>query len=134
MSMTRLVAAFFLSVSVLATPTLAQHRRDQDAAREAYRAGQVKSLREIEQKVLPRMPGADYLGPEYDPASSVYRLKFMRAGQVIWIDVDARTLRHLARRRPSKAALREQRARRLQDLRAAVATRAASSPRARRGA
>jgi uncharacterized membrane protein YkoI len=91
MSITRLAAAIFLPLMLVAGPAFAQHRRDQDAAREAYRAGQVKSLREIERKVLPRMPGADYLGPEYDPASSVYRLKFMRAGQVIWIDVDARS-------------------------------------------
>lgn len=48
-------------------------------------------LRAIEARILPRMQGADYLGPELDFGSERYRLKFMRGGQVIWIDVDART-------------------------------------------
>jgi hypothetical protein len=32
-----------------------------------------------------------YLGPEYDPAAMVYRLKFIREGHVMFVDVDART-------------------------------------------
>jgi uncharacterized membrane protein YkoI len=91
MSSPRFLALFGLPLLLIAPPVSAQHRREQDAARDAYRAGQVKSLHEIEQRILPRMHGADYLGPEYDPASAVYRLKFMRAGAVMWIDVDART-------------------------------------------
>jgi hypothetical protein len=66
-------------------------RRDQDAAYADTRNGQVKPLREIEGRVLPQMAGASYLGPEYDSASARYRLKFMRAGSVIWVDVDGRT-------------------------------------------
>jgi hypothetical protein len=37
---------------------------------------------------VPRMRGADYLGPELDYERGRYRLKFMRNGQVIWVDVD----------------------------------------------
>jgi hypothetical protein len=37
------------------------------------------------------MAGASYLGSEYDPGSATYRLKYMRSGSVIWVDVDART-------------------------------------------
>ena len=37
------------------------------------------------------MQGAQYIGPEYDPAAFVYRLKFIQDGHVIFIDVDART-------------------------------------------
>ena len=37
------------------------------------------------------MPGAQYLGPEYDPAALAYRLKFLRDGRVIFVDVDARS-------------------------------------------
>ncbi|WP_239018180.1 hypothetical protein [Sphingomonas flavalba] len=61
---------------------------------EAYRArvhGQVRSLREIEGRIVPRMPGSTYIGPEFDSASGNYRLKFLRGGQVIWVDVDGRT-------------------------------------------
>lgn len=73
----------------LAAPASAQRRGDQYQAYQARQSGQVLSLREIEDRVLPRMPGATYLGPEYD--GGVYRLKFMRSGAVIWVDVDART-------------------------------------------
>ena len=50
-----------------------------------------EALREIEQHVLPTMSGAQYLGPEYDPAAMVYRLKFIREGRVTFVDVDARS-------------------------------------------
>ena len=35
---------------------------------------------------MPFMGGADYLGPEF--MGDTYRLKFMRDGRVIWVDVD----------------------------------------------
>jgi uncharacterized membrane protein YkoI len=61
------------------------------AARKELRAGAVRSLREIERRVLPTMPGSQYLGPEYDPNAMAYRLKFIRDGRVTFVDVDART-------------------------------------------
>ncbi len=64
---------------------------EQGQARRELRAGNVRSLREIEQRVLPGMAGAQYLGPEYDPAALAYRLKFIRDGRVIFVDVDARS-------------------------------------------
>ena len=83
----------FVSVALvalaLATPATAQRRGDQYRAYEAHQSGRVLSLREIEDRVLPRMRGSTYLGPEFD--GGVYRLKFMRSGSVIWVDVDART-------------------------------------------
>ena len=45
-----------------------------------------------EQRVLPTMPGMQYLGPEYDPAAMAYRLKFIREGRVVFVDVDARAV------------------------------------------
>ncbi len=63
----------------------------QGQVRKDMRAGNVRSLREIEQRVLPSMPGMEYLGPEYDPAAMVYRLKFIRQGRVVFVDVDARS-------------------------------------------
>lgn len=64
---------------------------EQGQVRKEMRAGNVRSLREIEQRVLPKMHGMQYLGPEYDPAAMAYRLKFIRDGRVIFVDVDART-------------------------------------------
>ena len=78
--------------ALLATPpSVAQSRRDQDEALAARRAGHILPLRQIEERIVPRMPGCDYLGPEFDAATAMYRLKFMRGGSVIWVDVDGRT-------------------------------------------
>lgn len=84
-----------LGVSSLAAMAPADARRprdrDQDAAYQARQEGRIMSLRSIEQRIVPRMNGAEYLGPELEPGSGRYRLKFMRSGRVIWVDVDART-------------------------------------------
>jgi uncharacterized membrane protein YkoI len=70
----------------------AQARRgEQVQARMDMAAGQVKPLREIERKVIPRMRGMQYLGPEYDSLAQVYRLKFIDKDRVIFVDVDARS-------------------------------------------
>lgn len=76
---------------VSAAPAMADPGGEQGQARKELRAGNVRSLREIEQRVLPVMAGAQYLGPEYDPAALAYRLKFIRDGRVIFVDVDARS-------------------------------------------
>ncbi|WP_231639353.1 hypothetical protein [Sphingomonas profundi] len=68
-----------------------QRRRDQDAIYSDTRRGEVRPLREIEARVVPKMGGASYIGPEYDSDTARYRLKFMRGGSVIWVDVDGRT-------------------------------------------
>jgi uncharacterized membrane protein YkoI len=65
--------------------------KEQDAAFKATQQGRIMPLRVIESRIVPQMPGADYLGPELDANSSRYRLKFLRNGRVIWVDVDART-------------------------------------------
>ena len=70
------------------------HRdREQEAALRALQEGRIMSLRSIEATILPKMRkrGFNYLGPELDASSERYRLKFMGGGQVVWIDVDART-------------------------------------------
>ncbi|MEO9600371.1 PepSY domain-containing protein [Parasphingorhabdus sp.] len=69
----------------------ADRRGEQNDARAQMMAGQVKSLRSIENHILPRMSGSQYLGPEFDPVAQVYRLKFIRDGRVIFVDVDGRT-------------------------------------------
>ncbi len=86
------LAACALGATTLAVMQPADARpRDQDAAFDARRDGRIRPLREIEGRIMPRMGGAAYLGPEFDEGSGIYRLKFMRDGSVIWVDVDART-------------------------------------------
>jgi len=43
--------------------------------------------------------GAQYLGPEYDPLAVVYRLKFIKDGHVVFVDVDARSGEIIGQRR-----------------------------------
>ena len=78
-----------LSAGLIASPALADRPRDQDRAFEATREGRSMPLPKIERRVMPFMGGADYLGPEFN--GKTYRLKFMRDGHVIWVDVDAAT-------------------------------------------
>lgn len=80
------------ALAIVAAPVDARPRdREQDAAFRGTQEGRFVPLRIIEGRIVPRMRGFDYLGPELDPGAGRYRLKFMREGQVVWIDVDART-------------------------------------------
>jgi len=65
--------------------------RDQDEVYRAREQGRIMPLRAIENRIVPRMHGFDYLGPELESSLGRYRLKFMRGQQVVWVDVDART-------------------------------------------
>jgi uncharacterized membrane protein YkoI len=89
--MNRLAIAALLALVLPALPASADPGSAQIQARKEVRAGNVRSLREIEQRVLPTKHGMEYLGPEYDPAAMVYRLKFIRDGRVVFVDVDARS-------------------------------------------
>jgi hypothetical protein len=87
-----------LAVTSLA-PAEAKPRRDaQEEVRKDMREGSVRSLRDIERRVLPTKQGMQYLGPEYDPAAMAYRLKFIRDGRVVFVDVDARSGQVLSER------------------------------------
>ncbi len=71
-------------------------RSDQMSARQEMQAGRSMSSREIERRVVPQMRDkGEYLGFQYDGTASAYRLKFIKEGQVTWVDVDARTGRIL---------------------------------------
>ena len=85
------VLTLSLALAIPALTAVAQSNGEQGQVRKEMRAGNVRSLREIEERVLPTMPGMQYLGPEYDPAAMAYRLKFIRDGRVVFVDVDARS-------------------------------------------
>lgn len=67
------------------------HVREQDEAFRATQQGRFMPLRAIENRIVPKMRGYDYLGPELNSGAARYRLKFMRGQQVVWVDVDARS-------------------------------------------
>ena len=90
----RIVPLLIAALGMTAVAPMADARprdREQDAAYQARKQGRIMPLPRIERSVKPRMRGADYLGPELDSRSGTYRLKFVRNGRVIWVDVDART-------------------------------------------
>ena len=91
------LAGAMLAGGAVSAPALAQKHTDQESARKETRAGRMLTLREIEAIVVPQIErmGRDfqYLTPEFDDVARAYRLKFIdnSKGQVIWVDVDART-------------------------------------------
>ena len=97
MTLKRIIAAAALGAGLLTTPAVANPPRDADRAFEATREGRSMPLPKIERRVMPFMGGADYLGPEFN--GRTYRLKFMKDGHVIWVDVDAATGRIIGRSR-----------------------------------
>jgi len=85
-----LVAGVLLAALPLAAQ--AEPRRDpQGDVRKDMREKAVRPLSEIERRVMPMMRGMQYLGPEYDAVAMAYRLKFIRDGRVVFVDVDARS-------------------------------------------
>ena len=95
-----LLAATALVAGGIALPAAAQRGRGpaqdaQTSARQQMQAGREMSPREIEQRIVPMMRGSEYLGFEYDGGASAYRFKFIKDGQVTWVDADARTGRVL---------------------------------------
>jgi hypothetical protein len=89
--MIRTLLVLGLLAATPTAPVLASQGDEAGMARKDVRAGNVLRLRDIERRVLPMMGGDQYLGPEYDPAAYTYRLKFIRDGRVLFVDVDART-------------------------------------------
>ena len=88
-----------ITLTLPAAPAFADQASEQGQLRKERRAGTVRSTREIEQIVLPQMSGMQYLGPEYDASAMAYRLKFIQAGKVVFVDVDARSGRIIGRSR-----------------------------------
>jgi hypothetical protein len=87
----RMLALAILTLAPLHPLEAQRHRGDQDDVYKERREGALMSLRSIENSVVPGMTrsGASYIGAEFDGGK--YRLKFMRNGSVIWVDVDGRS-------------------------------------------
>ncbi len=88
-----------LAAGLIAGPALADPPRDAERAFRERQEGRQMPLPKIERRVVPLIPNADYLGPELN--GSTYRLKFVRNGRVIWVDVDAAT-GQIKRRSPNR--------------------------------
>ncbi len=88
-----IVLALLLATG-LAAPAQAQFfggGDEQDAARRAMLDGQVMPFSVLKRKVDREVGEATYLGSEFDARRKSYRLKYVREGKVVWVDVDGRT-------------------------------------------
>jgi hypothetical protein len=71
-------------------------RDEQNGAYRAMQQGQALPLPEIRRRVSITVPNAQFIGVEVI-GGMIYRLKYMRGADVIFIDVDARSGRIVAR-------------------------------------
>ena len=91
-----LLLAGLLAAGLSSAPALADPPRDSQRAFQGRQEGRSMPLPQLERRVMPFMgPNADYLGPEINGGS--YRMKFIRDGRVIWVDVDPQTGRIIRR-------------------------------------
>ena len=88
-----LAAAIGLAAPAHAEAGGLQRVREQDNAYRATQQGRAIPFVEIRARI--RVPGATFIGVEFD--GRIYRLKYMRGAEVIWIDVDAATGRIVQR-------------------------------------
>jgi hypothetical protein len=84
----------FLAAAALAVPGAAhadgpQSFRDAREAFRGVRQGDILPLDVIRSRI--RIPGAEFIGADLIAGGTVYRLRFMRGANVMWVDVDART-------------------------------------------
>ena len=91
-----LLAAGLAAVPAHASAQRGLQRDEQNGAYRAMQQGEVLSLPEIRRRVSITVPNAQFIGVEII-GGMIYRLKYMRGSEVIWIDVDARTGRIVAR-------------------------------------
>ena len=85
------------AVLLTAGPAFAQRglqETEQDRAYRATQQGEILPLPMIRARI--RVPGAHFIGAELIDGR-IYRLKFMRGSEVIWIDVEARSGRVVGR-------------------------------------
>lgn len=54
------------------------------------RAGEIMPFEAIQRRVMQEQPG-EYMGSDFQPSTRIYRFRFMKDGDLINIDVDART-------------------------------------------
>ena len=89
----RICSLLLISGLMLATPAVA----GPNDVHEMVRAGEIMPFESIQRRVGQETPG-EYVGAQFDQNSRIYRFRFMRDGNVINVDVDARTGERIRRR------------------------------------
>jgi uncharacterized membrane protein YkoI len=93
MKMNGLIRLTLMTALLAPAPVHAQASRhaEQDAARKAMLDGAVMPFSIIKRRVDREMGDSSYLGSEFLARSNKYRLKYVKDGRVVWVDVDGRT-------------------------------------------
>lgn len=71
---------------------------DESQALNMTKAGEIMPFETVRNKVVSQTPG-DYIGVTFDQGTRTYRFRFLRDGNVINVDVDARTGQRVNRSR-----------------------------------
>ena len=87
--------SFLLLTSVLMTAPLAA--AGPNVVKGLVDAGEIMAFEPIRNRVVAQTPG-DYIGAEFDAATKRYTFRFLVEGNVVNIDVDARTGQRIAAR------------------------------------
>lgn len=82
--------AILLITAGLALAVPAQALRGPNDVRDMVRAGEIMPFEVIQRRVMQENQG-EYMGSQFDEGSRVYRFRFLRDGNLINVDVDART-------------------------------------------
>jgi uncharacterized membrane protein YkoI len=88
----RFVALFLMGLALI-SPV---HAGVEKQVRELVQAGEILPFDEIHDRVRAEMPG-DYVGSDFDAGTRTYRFRFLVNGNVINVDVDARTGKRVRR-------------------------------------
>ena len=89
----RICSLLLISGLMLATPAVA----GPNDVHEMVRAGEIMPFESIQRRVVQETPG-EYVGAQFDQNSRIYRFRFLREGNLINVDVDARTGERIRRR------------------------------------
>jgi uncharacterized membrane protein YkoI len=86
-----------LTSVALAAPAVAPAAAGPNDVHAMVRAGEIMPLESIQRRVMQETPG-EYVGVQFDQSSRTYRFRFLRDGNLINVDVDARTGERVQRR------------------------------------
>ncbi len=92
--MTRLSLVFLIALA----GAVSARAGDESQALNMTKAGEIMPFEAIRNKVVSQTRG-DYIGVTFDPGTRTYRFRFLDRGNVINVDVDARTGQRVARSR-----------------------------------
>ncbi len=90
-----LIAAGLLLAGAVSVPAAAL--RGPNDVRDMVRAGEIMPFESIQRRVMQDEPG-EYVGAQFDQSTRIYRFRFLRDGNLINVDVDARTGERVRRR------------------------------------